>query len=543
MPRTDMNNKSLMKNKNFNVMRFIKYVLWVVLIPLAIGCADAWDDHTKKNPDVSDQTVWQYVQSNPDLSVFAGYIQTAHLESVFTDLQLKTAYIPSNTALSAIDAELVNNEAKLQKFVLNHVCLGQYKSVSTSGNYKLTMLNGKVLVMDADNQSLDGVAFNTDNEQQVLNGVVNILDAPVIPRINVWEYIETLAPVNKHTAYLKSLTGDIFVDSLSTQIGVNEEGKPVYDSVFVWNNQFCADVADLTSEDSTFTVFIVEDAVYDAEYNKFKSYYKVVNGTTARDSALVKSKIVKDYVFTTAYARNELPALLKSIYNVGVPFADGAVVSEFKGSNGYVYVLSQCDIALTEKIQPIIIQAEDPDSYYGLSTEKGAAYRYLRQRANSQGGYDVVLDNWNTSNALSDGLILHAGVIASMKYKCYWRAINDFNSSYRNPITVRIPDPVNKPTEVNPRWDISQKLGYCVAKTYNSDGTVKEFAPPSFIHTDFIVVPRTTGYAGTAENPTDETFVGETTFTTVNDIYLQLVPSIGGVGVTTDYIKLVPVFN
>jgi hypothetical protein len=395
------------------------------------------------------------------------------------------------------------------------------------------MLNGKVLVLDGQSNTLDGITIDVATEKQLLNGVLSIVNAPVVPRINVWDYIETLAPVNKHTSYLKSLSGDVFVDSLSTQIGVNEKGQPIYDSVFVWQNQFCVDVADLTSEDSTFTFFIVEDAVYDAEYEKFKNFYKVVNGQTPRDSALMNSKVVKDYAFTTAYSRSELPAFLTSIDGVKVPVSDAAVVSEFKASNGYVYVLSACDIAKEEKIKPIVVQAETKDSYYALTTEKGQAYRYLRLRDNSQDGFDVVVDNWSTTVALSDGYIMRAGEISSMRYKAYWRAMNDFNSSYRNPVTDL----------ASASYDVKQKLGYCVAKTIGDNGRVREFAPPTFITPEFVNVPRKAAYEGTAENPLDETYLGEVSFTTVNDIYLQLVPSASRMGVTADYIKLVPVFN
>jgi hypothetical protein len=524
-------------------MRLKKYLLWLALMPLAFGCSDAWDDHTKVNGDVSNQTLWEYMQATPDLSEFTNFVKIAQLESVFAELQLRTAYIPNNQAMAALGEAMVSNEDQIRKFVLNHITLGQYKALSLKGSLKFKMLSGKVLVLDADANNLDGIAIDITTEMQLVNGILTIVNAPVVPRINVWEYIETLAPVNKHTSYLKSLTGNVFVDSLSTQTGVNENGQPIYDSVFVWQNQFCVDVADLTSEDSTFTFFVVEDAVYDAEYDKFKSFFKVVNGTTPRDSALVKSKVVKDYAFTTAYSRNELPAFLTSIYGVAVPVSDAVIVEEFKASNGYVYVLSACDIAQEEKIKPIVVQAETKDSYYALATEKGQAYRYLRLRNNSQGGFDVVVDNWNATVALSDGYIMRAGETSSMRYKCYWRAMNDFNSSFRNPVTVMIPDTVNAPGVVDPRWDISQKLGYCVAKTIGENGRVTEFAPPTFITPEFVPVPRKAAYEGTAENPLDETYLGEVSFTTVNDIYLQLVPSMSRVGVTADYIKLVPVFN
>lgn len=514
-------------------MRFKKYIVWLALMPLAFGCSDAWDDHTKVNGDVSTQTLWEYMQTNGDLSTFVGLVKAANLESTFNEMQLKTAYLPSNTAMADLDMNIVNDQARLQAFVLNHVCLGQVKDLNLNGSVRVKMLSGKVLTLDSDQKLIDGVAYDALSEKQLMNGVVTMIGDELSPRKSIWEYIETMAPVNKHTSYLKSLSGNVFVDSLSTQIGVNGQGLPIYDSVFVWQNQFCVNVADLASEDSTFTFFVVEDAVYDAEYEKFKNYFKVVNGTTARDSALVKARIVKDYVFTTAYPRNEMPTLLTSLYGVGVPFNDAAVVSEFKASNGYVYVLSACDIAKDQKLQAIVVQAEIAESYYALATEKGQAYRYLRQRDNSQGGLDVVVDNWNTSNALSDGYIMHLGEISSMRYKCYWRAINDFNSSYRNPVT----------DEASASYDVKQKLGYCVAKKYGENGRVTEFAPPSFITPDFVTVPRKTAYEGTAENPLDEVYLGEVSFTTVNDIYLQLVPSAARMGVTADYIKLVPVFN
>ncbi|MFB6340811.1 fasciclin domain-containing protein [Saccharicrinis sp. FJH62] len=487
------------------------------------ACTDAWESHVKVNDSTAKQTIVEILEGQSRFSSFVAALKSTGLDQELAKMQIMTVWAPDNDAMAMADPAVTGDADSLRSFLSNHFTLGKYVYDSGNASERVKMFGGKVLFLDQENDMIDDVIVSGDKNIPARNGVLHIINQPIKLRLNAWQYIEMLGATYKQTAYLNSLSGVYFNPDVATQTGWTDDGRPVYDTIsgLVWQNPFLETVTDLRSEDSTFTVFIVEDQVFDSEYNKFKPYFKAFSGSTVTDSlknvAVAKMKVLKDYVVTTTYNKDNIPAEVYSPDNVRIPVNPSAIVSTYKVSNGNVFVMSDCAIELSDKIQPLIIEGETEFKWFA---EGGSPAGNLRIKEHASGGYDYVLDNFSTGSKLG-GLILYAGEVASVKYDFYINAINDFNSGFRYPNSSRI---------------LSEGLGTVVLQGYNGSSPV--FGPPALVNGADTILVTDTAYVTAKEQ-----LVGSTKFSTIRDCFLQVVGNNNGQAVVVDYIKMVPVFN
>lgn len=515
-----------MKNK------FLLAICSLSLITVVFSsCKDSWEDHTILNEDVKNVSVMEFLEKQPQFSEFVSLARETGLDAALASSLLYTVFVPENDAMGAVLSELDTDEAK-RLFVEHHIYEGRLYLPSYNGPDLVKMLSEKVLYLDKEVQSLDGKALSK-SISVVLNGAVYSLETALDPRPTVWEYVSEIAPSGKYIDYLNSLTGLYFDADVSEQVGYNENDQPVYDSVFVNRNIYNMDVADLSSEDSTFTLIIISDAAFDTEFQKFKPYFRVYSDKTkepdGRDSALIQMEVARNYVFTEAYAPEELPGELISPEGVRVAVDPSQITSSFKASNGYVYVMASSPVALEDKIPVIKVEAETDKRYFGVGRDQGVAQGYLRINPKASGGMDFVLDNHQPSKRILNGLILSGGKLPSVRYRVYWRAVNDFRTSIRNSN-----DNV-----------LRQRLGTVKVTERDEFGEPDSFGPPitGSINTSFFDV-ELTAYSDNEEE--DETYIGTFNNSTFEEVFFQLIQeaeSTGAMAVTLDYIKLVPEFN
>lgn len=500
----------------------LKSLLLLVILSIW-ACADAWESHVKVNDSTATQTIVEILESQSRFSSLVAALKSTGLNEELARKQIMTLWAPNNDAMAMVDPAVTSDTDSLREFLSNHLTLGEYTYDRGMPSERIKMQSGKVLFFDEENGMIDDVMVADDKNLAAKNGVIHVISEPIKLRLTAWQYIENLGATYKHTAYLNSLSGIYFDPDIATQTGWTDNGRPVYDTItgLVWQNRFLNEVADLRSEDSTFTVIIVEDQVFDSEYLKFKPYFKAFSGTTLADSlkndAFNKMKILKDYVITTTYDQDNLPAAVYSASNVKVPVDPAAIVSSFKASNGNVFIMNNCPIAPSDKIQPIIIEGETEFKWFaGGGTPAGN----LRIKEDASGGFDYVLDNFNRSAKLG-GLILYAGEVASVTYDFHINAVNDFNSAFRYPNSSRV---------------LSQGLGTVVLQGYNAG--VPIFGPPALVNGADTILVTDTAYVTAKEQ-----LVGSTKFSTIRNCYLQIFANNNGQAVVVDYIKMVPVFN
>ena len=504
----------------------IAKIISIILFLASIGCNDAWEDQKKINPDTPDKTLMEMLRSNADYSKFSDALTETGLDKLLNSTKLYSVWVPSNNSIDA----LPDDSASLYMWVANHIMVGAERIDNLEfSSVRLKMLSGKVLEINTDESTIDKISFDP-TYIVAKNGIYYQLEGILTPIINMWEYVENVAPSNEHVNYINSLSGEVFDPDSADIVGYTQSGFPIYDTLsgMVWKNLFLEDVADLSSEDSTYTMFIVDDPVFDSEYQKYFQYFKITSGITKKDSlrnsAVCKYKITKDYVITTTYTYDELPSYVISPEYVKVPVDKSAIHNMYKCSNGWVYHISDCSIAKSDKILPIIVEGEAEDRIYdnywinGHEMD-GDQYGYKRINPYASGGFDYVVDNW-TTNVIGSGLVLHAGQVASTRYKFYLRAVHDFNGSFRRPKAAG--------------YVLNQRLGWATLISESLNGY--NFNPPLWV-SDTIAVTDST-YINAPEIE-----VGTYKFTSMKDAYLWLQSFDNGAAVVADYIKLVPDFN
>lgn len=499
-----------------------KYIIHFILsftMLFLFSCEDAWDDHTKISESTASRSLEETLTGLSGYSNFVSALKVTGLMDTLKQSMLFTVWVPSNEVFS----DLPSNEDELYRLVANHISKGSTKVSFIEGANRVKMLSGKVL--DVTSSSVAGVAI-TEKDMAVKNGIIQIVAKSITVKNNIWEYIASYGSPNKHIEYINSLSGEYFDPEVADITGYTDKGEPIYDmaSGMVWKNLFLENVADLRVEDSTYTVLIIADAAYNAEYEKYKDFFKVTSGISEQDllrnKAMGEYKITKDYVFAQKYKSSDIPTQLLSVDSVLVPINKELIYTSVECSNGWVHHIQSAPVPLKNKILPIKVEGETTARFYDNYTIAGKDITgtpgsYKRVRPLASGGFDYVLDN--RSNSAASGLILHAGQVASMRYKFYWKAVNDFGGSYSSTVDT-----------------LRQKVGYT---TLIKENNFRYDFNPMIAVSDFIDV------LDESYDTAQEVEVGAYKFTSMRDVYVWLQSQSNGSAVVADYIKLVPDFD
>jgi hypothetical protein len=382
----------------------------------------------------------------------------------------------------------------------NHIALQSFSMPSTtSSETKIKLLNGKYITLAKG--FLGESPISTPNTF-VGNGVLHILDkySPVLP--SVWSYINSSTTefaqnkVVTNLAYYSFNPTKAIVDSIS-----GTTGRPIYrpGSGFELKNQFTDAVFDLNDEAKKYTYFILNDQALATEIAKVSPYFKT--STTDSTYNAASWNVIKDLAVEGYYTPEQLPAVLKSKFGINIPLNKTAILKSVKLSNGIAYILNKIDFNIQEKIQPIVVEAENYNAFMqSISTATFA-----------------IMDKKNPTTNATSTHILFAGhavtnfwvryripQVPAAKYKVYWVAVND--QSRTNYTSSGVTPPVT----------LTQRL-----------------AMGSVTNTTFANVTVTL-------NNFSEVLLGEYTTTRFGTLEVFLQGS-GTTPIVLDYVKLVPV--
>jgi uncharacterized surface protein with fasciclin (FAS1) repeats len=490
----------------------------VTLIVLFTACQDKWEEHNKLTDGVIVNNIMQIISTKPELSEFTDLIIRTAWDEELSSSKSFTVWAPTNNALELVEESVLSDSASLYKFVSNHICFLSYSYYATKEVQKIKAFSGKNIIIDNLNAKVEDASLIQPYDIVADNGILHIIDMPLIPKKNIWEFVEQTDLCPKHSGYLNSLTGMVFDPSIAIQTGVDPvSGKAVYDTAsgMVWSNRYIQNVRDLKDEDSLSTMVLVSDEVWDQEFTKFRNYYKVgLPEIPELTDSLTYWHISKDLVFSGSYERDFIPDTLVSLFGVKVPFDKSAVGTVFEASNGIVYTLTNCDVRLQDKIKPIIIVGEDTNKF--VFTSLVGFTGYTREKVQASGGYDFILDN----HGLNPGKIIYnAGEVCAMYYKFYWKAVNDFRGSYRYP---------------NDNLVLRQKLEQVKLTGYL--GRTPVWSTPAPI-SELISVSDST------YDTAREVYIGEYLYFSYQNTWLQVTGGGNNMTIVLDYIKMVPVFE
>lgn len=244
------------------------------------GCSD-WDDHYDVNGNNlpgADATLWEQISSRDELSNFAKLLKRVHYDEALKSNQSFTVWAPDNNAYDTLKYSNMSDSLLKAEFLNNHIARG-YHRASGDIDERIHVLNKKVLDFQGSGNSyvLSGQAVDSTNILSK-NGVLHLMKGMMDFRPNFYEYFAREHEGGVTTNSLK----DIFMSKMKREIdkdksveGPMKDGEVTYlDTVYTETNQmFTLLNAQLTSEDSTYTMIVPSDKAWKKAYKHVEAYY------------------------------------------------------------------------------------------------------------------------------------------------------------------------------------------------------------------------------------------------------------------------------
>jgi uncharacterized surface protein with fasciclin (FAS1) repeats len=423
-----------MKRADFRKITCRNIALMMVFILLFTACKDKWEDHNALKQSVLSVTLNNLIAGNSSLSTFTGYLKQTGYDKILASSKTFTVWAPDNDALNNLDAGIINDSSKLAQFVKNHITYQEYPTNLGGISVKMKMLSGKCIQYASGQTQIEGAAIDmTNSNQYCLNGLLHVIKAPLLPKLSIWEYFTSLTDtsVSVQKNYVQtSLVDKVFDPVHSIQTGFDRNGRPKYDTVWMYRNQFLYYVSDLSNEDSVYTYFILKNTASQGVYSKLLPYVKDTTPYASFNMDFyAKWNLFKDVVVRGKYTRDNLPATLTSTMGIVIPTVNITIESQFEASNGMVYVVSGFDIPMENKIPTVVIQGENYwATYDNFFVENRISLLGIRSRSWASGGRDLFIPGYSTGPNIPSFSVLYRAYLYSIPYRVYWRAVNDFQS-------------------------------------------------------------------------------------------------------------------
>jgi len=333
----------------------------VIVVLLTIACSKEWDNHYDEGSfNLPDKTVTEYINEQSDLSTFSNMLEITGYNDILNASQSFTVWAPKNNALIGLD---LSDIELVKKTVQNHIARSR---ITTSGveNSFIRMLNNKY-VSFAKNQS--GYTFGENNiviaNQPATNGLVHVIDGYAPYEYNLWEFIGKTEGIDSLREYIYGQSRKVFDAENSTEIGADENGQVIYDSVFVISNPVLEKLGSIDKEDSIYTAIMPDNNAWNEAYSRIKGYYNFPTdaGSAVRQRDMTRFTVIQDMLYRGRISEPDKLDSLTSTY--GNVFYNPAEL--FKGlnyeslSNGLAYVTSQMPFPdTTSWFKEIRVEAE-----------------------------------------------------------------------------------------------------------------------------------------------------------------------------------------
>jgi uncharacterized surface protein with fasciclin (FAS1) repeats len=408
-------------------MTYFKYRYLSIVLLLAViasACKKQWDQRDNITDQQLNVNLLQQIQANPNLSTFAGYLTKIGYDKLLSASKTYTVWAPTNTALQGIDPAIVSDTAQLHKFVNNHIANQAYLTGNVQTSLRVRNLNAKNLTFTA--TTVEDANITAAN-QYVSNGVLHVIDKPLVFKFNISEYVRSLTSVGQLQKAYVTRQDTTFIDTTKATVASIDPktGKPILapGTGVVTQNKYFNKVGALANEDSLYTYFVLTDNAYNAERNKVSKYFATVTNSTDTTLNLLSAfNVLKDVVVRGVYTTANLPATLKSVNGVTVPIDKSAIVQTYNASNGIVYVMSSMNFNVADKITPIVIEGESASFF--TRTDQGSKIA-IRARKDLSGVVyrDLLISGTGVPASFFAGYKLSN--LYTCQYKVEIHAVND----------------------------------------------------------------------------------------------------------------------
>ncbi len=235
----------------------IKFIVAVTASLLIMSsCKQNWDNYYEV-PASSNRKMWEVIKENPDYSIFVGFMQETHLDSIFGKDQSYTLFIPNNTSFQNFSPGNLPMDRVLGYHILKTVLIPS----SINGSRKIQTFFDKYALVEEYNNAyyFDGNLI-TNPSSLYKDGMFYEMSVVITPKPTLYEYMKFYVPVFQN--YVDGQDSIGFDPFSSFPIGFDPDGNTVYDSVFTRVNLFERDYYPVTQESrdksATFLLFTQE---------------------------------------------------------------------------------------------------------------------------------------------------------------------------------------------------------------------------------------------------------------------------------------------
>ena len=404
----------------------MKHILLSLLsLPLILASCSDWDAHTAITDGNLGMNALEVIHADADLSIFYNMVVKAGYDTILSQYPACTVFAPVNSAWSSVGTDSLD---VVKGIVGSMITSRKFRAGDATFSGKMLTVNGKSMKFDAATKTFENATITTADILSS-NAYIHKVDQVVRRKDNVWEYLEKHSEF-KQVSELMSMNTLVMDPIKSLQIGIDDDGRIVYDTVLMQTNPILQKYS-LDNEDSTYTYVIVTDAAYNSMVTRYKPYFSTSSATTT--DSLVRFNVCEDYLFRGAITQTDHV----NVNGVQVPLSSALLLQNpIECSNGKVYIVDEAKILMANKIQPIRIEGEN------FTRCMNSTFLYKRYKRWASGNYDVMLNGstiyemmtYSTSSGnLFNGInywIEYKAPVYNTKYKIRYVAFDDLGNVF-----------------------------------------------------------------------------------------------------------------
>ncbi len=262
-----------------------KLLYMSIALALTAGCNNLEDDDYFKSSEVrntnaevtsTSQTVAEYIQGRSDLSKMSALFQSQGIyEEMKTSGELHTVLVVTDDNYAEPEAEEAEKSAR------SHVTNISVAPSKLNDGDRLLMWHNKYVSVGLDEQAKAGnlighIQFNSSSLKEVVkgkDGYIYVISDMIVTPTSLQDYINGLddSKYGKFKQMVTASGGQEFDKTNSKIIGVDSYGNTIYDTVWIYTNEFFdAKNFDLSSEALNATMLVFSDSVIDAALTEAK---------------------------------------------------------------------------------------------------------------------------------------------------------------------------------------------------------------------------------------------------------------------------------
>lgn len=395
-----------------------------------VACAD-WDDHYDGDgTERVDQTLWQQLKANNQLSDFCQVLDETKVFRMhkktpvsYADLlnsgQSFTVVAPTNGTFNKDSllqlVQTAQGDSVVERFfVHNH--LSRSLNSLEQGTKNMLLLNKKHVTL-ADGM-IEGVNITSSNVR-AKNGILHVATRPLPYQRNLYEMLSDNSELSEIGKVLRQYEEDYFDANSSVSSGI-VEGVPIYvDSVVIERNRMLQQIGLINAEDSLYWVVAPTTKGWQDAWNEASKYFKYDEKVLKRDSIeqhWTTRALLDDAIFNITDQRTLVDSLVsvqylssrasstngKPIFHVfQKPFEAGGILANAERvecSNGVIFKTQTWPFTPEQTyLRELWSEAEQIAL---ITNEKECTYNIRRIVADSisEGGYLQIVPRVATSN-------------------------------------------------------------------------------------------------------------------------------------------------